>query len=105
MGETMIYLLLSLVFAGQPNCTDMHQSDRNCTNLHKSAWICTIDTGLGRVKYGGRTQENSMEKTVRSCLNGQIKNFIKLRSKTPKTDRKVLFLEYCLNNTQCWEKK
>lgn len=72
----------------------------NATEFH-----CIIDEAgdLPKIKFRGSTREESMERTVRLCLNLRIQNYTSKRLSPPSTERTILFMEDCVNKTYCKE--
>ena len=70
-----------------------------------ATFVCTIDTGTGKTKYRGKSLEDAMTKTVNACRKSLAETYEMVRKEKPSTERKILFLEYCVNNTYCRNKK
>lgn len=70
-------------------------------------FICTFNaTGdLPKIRFRGSTREEAMERTVRLCISLRTNQYVTLRYKTPSTERLIVFLEDCVNNTYCIENK
>ena len=68
-------------------------------------FICTFKaTGdLPKIRFRGETREVAMERTVRLCLSMRTREYVTLRYKNPSTERLIVFLEDCVNNTYCIE--
>lgn len=56
---------------------------------------------IGKIKFRAITRHEAFEKTVRACLSRQIEQYVTLRYSTPSEERKILFLEECVNRTFC----
>jgi hypothetical protein len=68
-------------------------------------FICTFKaTGdLPKIRFRGSTREEAMERTVRLCISMRTNQYVTLRYKSPSTERLIVFLEDCVNNTYCIE--
>lgn len=73
----------------------------------QETFICTFkQTGdLPKIRFRGETRVEAMERTVRLCLSLRTRNYITLRNSTPSTERLIVFMEDCVNNTYCQEQK
>lgn len=70
-------------------------------------FICTFKaTGdLPKIRFRGNSRVEAMERTVKLCLSMRTREYVTLRYKHPSTERLIVFLEDCVNNTYCIENK
>lgn len=66
---------------------------------------CVIkDLGdIPKIKFRGSDRESTYYKTVKLCLSLRISNYHALRLHEPSVERKIMFMENCVNNTFCIE--
>lgn len=74
-------------------------------SMAQAYWVCDTKTEVGEFKYRGTSQYDATDKAVRACYDTYISAYIRREGKTPNTHRKILFVENCVNNTHCKEKK
>lgn len=78
----MLLLLINFVFADEYHCT-MESGD------------------VAKIKFRGDTYEETMYKTSKACLGIRIHNYMVKRLSEPSTERRILFMESCVNDTYC----
>jgi hypothetical protein len=68
-------------------------------------FICTFKaTGdVPKLRFRGDTREQAMDRTVRLCLSIRTQQYVSARYSSPGTERLIVFLEDCVNNTHCIE--
>jgi hypothetical protein len=66
---------------------------------------CVIkDLGdVPKIKFRGPDRDSTFYKTVKLCLSLRISNYHAARLHEPSVERKILFMENCVNNTFCIE--
>lgn len=67
---------------------------------------CVIESGdVSKLKYKGVSLEDAFYKTSKACLQVRIHNYMITKLSEPPTERRILFMENCVNNTYCKEVK
>lgn len=80
----MILLLISFAMAFDPH------------------YYCVTQVGdVPKIKFRGLEHQETMYKSVKMCLSMRIQNYITQRLHQPSDERKIMFMEDCVNNTHC----
>jgi hypothetical protein len=67
-----------------------------------SEYHCVMESGdVPKLKFRGETMEEAMGRTAKLCLNLRIQNYHSKRLHPPSDERKILFMEDCVNSTYC----
>lgn len=63
---------------------------------------CVMESGdVAKLKFRGVTMDEAAYRTSKACLSARIHNYMIVKLSEPSTERRILFMEDCVNKTFC----
>lgn len=70
--------------------------------LFGTEYHCVIESGdVAKLKFRGVTMDDAAYRTSKACLSARIHNYMITKLSEPSTERRILFMEDCVNKTFC----
>ena len=70
--------------------------------LFADEYHCVMESGdVAKLKFRGVTMDEAAYRTSKACLSVRIHNYMITKLSEPSTERRILFMEDCVNKTFC----